>query len=136
MTGEKSTTGLLGVGRSGGWSIDIDEIFNTESEWCGVVIAHTVMHLQFTIRDLSELSLLLRFLRETEVPSSWSLEGTLEGRLSISAFDDRLWICRLNRDAFGGEEMLEVAFDIAERATLAAALAEALDDAGISVEAE
>jgi hypothetical protein len=135
MTSGKQTTGLLGLGRSERWSINIDESFDAKSEWFEIVITHTVMHLQFTVRDLSELSALLRFLRDTEVPSSWNLEGTLEGRLSISACDDRLWVCRLSRDAFGGEDMLEVAFDISERVSLAAALAAALEDAGIAVEA-
>jgi len=127
MMTEDMTSGLLAMGKSGNWSVDIDELTKGSQTLFGVILSYPTITLQFSIVDLAIIRDIVNFLSNLEL-SCFKIERCLGGSLHLVFDEERLCIRQISVGGLGETELFEVKFGKEEIPYLMGALKNALDD--------
>jgi hypothetical protein len=121
------TSGLLATGESGSWSVDIEEIAKGDQTLYGIILTHSILTLQFSVKDIVIIDNMVNFL-DSKDSSQYQIEGCLGGTLNWIFDEGRLCIRQITKGRLGEPELFEVVLNETEQQDLIGAVKDALDD--------
>ena len=122
--------GLLGLGRSGTWSIDIDEVFDSKIISFGLTISKPPIDFQIDLKSLKPLDKIVKSLRASQKEDEEIICLPFFGsKMKIWKDEGRLKFVFLGQRKTRYTEMFEIYFDKSEIEGFCEALELAIEDA-------
>lgn len=120
--------GLLSIGASGDWQIDIDEPVDSNETLFAVTLQHPNIYVLFHITSLSVIDRLIDFLDTMNSTNfKFEIEGCLGGSLLFIFDEGRIFIRSTSTGRLGEMELFEVRVNDADAKSLAKALKDAVE---------